>query len=385
MCAFSISGTLLKISVVGAMMAMVPLSAGATQVVKIGASNPLTGGSAANGKDIENGVRMAIDEANEHHFKINGQEVQFVLDSVDDQGDPRIGVQVAQKLVDDGVAIVIGHYNSGVTLPASKVYAAAGIPLIDPTATNPAITQQGLNSVFRIIPTDAQNSGNAGKYAVTVTKAKRIAVMDDRTAFGQGEVEEFKKAVQAAGGSITVSEFTNDKAVDFSAQLTNIKRANADLLFFGGVDNQAALLVKRIKQLGMRTQFLGGGAIADTIFTNIAGTDAAEGSLAWEYWRSLEQLPGGKSFAEKYRKKFGTDNLTYSPFSYDATWLAITAMVQAKSTKAAEVIPAIRDIHYSGITGKISFDQRGDLENPTSTLYQVKKGVWVPVTVIGAE
>jgi len=231
----------------------------------------------------------------------------------------------------------------------------------------------------------AQNSGNAGKYAVTVTKAKRIAVMDDRTAFGQGEVEEFKKAVQAAGGSITVSEFTSNKAVDFSAQLTNIKRANADLLFFGGVDNQAALLVKRIKQLGMRTQFLGGGAIADTIFTNIAGTDAAEGSLAWEYGRSLEQLPGGKSFAEKYRRKFGTDNLTYSPFSYDATWVAITAVVKAKSTKAAEMIPAIRDIHYSGITGKISFDQRGDLENPTSTLYQVKKGVWVPVTVIGAE
>ncbi|WP_240975640.1 branched-chain amino acid ABC transporter substrate-binding protein [Paraburkholderia aromaticivorans] len=367
------------------MIAIVLPSANATQVVKIGASNPLTGGSAANGKDIENGVRMAIDEANERHFKINGEDVQFVLDSVDDQGDPRIGVQVAQKLVDDGVAIVIGHYNSGVTLPASKVYAAAGIPLIDPTATNPAITQQGFGSVFRIIPTDAQNSGNAGKYAVNVTKAKRIAVMDDRTAFGQGEAEEFKKAVEAAGGSIAVSEFTNDKAVDFSAQLTNIKRANADLLFFGGVDNQAGLLVKRMKQLGMRTQFLGGGAIADTIFTNIAGNDAAEGALAWEYGRSLEQLPGGKGFAEKYKKKFGTDNLTYSPFSYDATWVAITAMMQAKSTRPAEVIPAIRDIHYSGITGKISFDQRGDLKNPTSTLYQVKKGAWVPVTMIGAE
>jgi branched-chain amino acid transport system substrate-binding protein len=361
-----------------------PLTAHAVQVVKIGVSGPLTGGSAANGKDIENGVKLAIDEVNAQHPMIGNEPVTFVLDSVDDQGDPRVGVQVAQKLVDDGVAVVIGHYNSGVCLPASRVFAGAGIPLIDPAATNPAITQQGLKTVFRIIATDAQNSGIAGKYAVTVTKAKRIAVMDDRTAYGQGEVEEFEKAVKAAGGNIVISEFTNDKAVDFGAQLTNIKGANADLLFFGGLDGQAGLLARRMKQLGMRTQFLGGGAIADTIFTRIAG-DTADNAMAWEYGRPLNALPRGNEFAEKYKKKFGTDNLTYSPFSYDAASLAIEAMKAANSTKPAAFVPALQKAQFTGITGNISFDERGDLKNPASTLYRVKEGKWVAVATMTTE
>ena len=139
------------------------------QVVRIGASSPLTGISASNGKDLENGVRLAVEEANAQHIKLGGQDVRFDLDTVDDQGDPRIGVQVAQKLVDDGVVAVVGYYNSGVALPSAPIFAKAGIPLIDPAATNPAITRQGLKTVFRIIATDAQNSGNAGTYAVTVS------------------------------------------------------------------------------------------------------------------------------------------------------------------------------------------------------------------------
>ncbi len=201
-------------------------------VVKIGVSSPLTGINAANGKDIENGVRLAVEEANAQRIKLDGREARFELDSVDDQSDPRIGVQVAQKLVDDGVAVVVGYYNSGVAIPSAPVFARAGIPVIHPAATNPAITRQGLNTVFRIIATDTQNSGTAGKYAVKVMKGQRIAVMDDRTAFGQGAVDEFKKAVTSAGGKIVMAEYTNDKVVEFSAQLTNIRAANADLLFF---------------------------------------------------------------------------------------------------------------------------------------------------------
>ncbi|TAM48959.1 MAG: branched-chain amino acid ABC transporter substrate-binding protein [Paraburkholderia sp.] len=368
---------------VGASFVGSPATAYAVQVVKIGVSGPLTGGSAANGKDIENGVRMAINEANAQHLMFGNEPVQFVIDSVDDQGDPRIGVQVAQKLVDDGVAVVIGHFNSGVCLPASRVFAAAGIPLIDPAATNPEITLRGLKTVFRIIPTDAQNSGIAGKYAVAVTKAKRIAVMDDRTAFGQGEAEEFVKAVKAAGGKIVDNEYTNDKAVDFSAQLTNIKASNADLLFFGGLDDQAGLLEKRMKQLGLRAQFLGGGAVADTVFTKIAGS-SAEGAMAWEYGRPLSQLPRGAEFADKYKKKFGIANLTYSPFAYDATWLAIDAMKKAASAKPDAFVPALQSANHAGITGDISFDAHGDLKNPSSTLYQVRNGNWQPVTTTSA-
>ncbi|NUY29506.1 branched-chain amino acid ABC transporter substrate-binding protein [Paraburkholderia sp. JPY303] len=355
----------------------------AQQVVKIGVSAPLSGAAAANGKDIENGVRLAVEEANAQHTKLGGQAVRFELDSVDDQGDPRIGVQVAQKLVDDGVVAVVGYYNSGVALPSSPIFAKAGIPLIDPAATNPAITRQGLKNVFRIIATDAQNSGNAGGYAVTVTKAQRIAVMDDRTAFGQGAADEFKKAVIAGGGHIVASEYTNDKAVEFNAQLTNIKAANADLLYFAGLDNQAALLTRRMKQLGMRTQFVGSGGIADSIFISVAGS-AAEGAMAWEYGRPVESLPQGKAFAEKFKKRFGADTLTYAPFAYDCAWLAITAMKQANSSKPEVFAPALRTIQYDGITGKIEFDSYGDLKHPTSTLYQVKGGKWLPVTTIGA-
>lgn len=241
-----------KVLAVAAMTVAAQPAVHAEETIKIGVSGPLTGGSAAAGKDIENGVRLAIDEANAQHPMFGNQPVKFVLDSVDDQGDPRVGVQVAQKLVDDGVSMVVGPYNSGVCLPASQVLASAGVPLITPAATNPQITLRGLKTVFRIIPTDAQNAGIAGKYAVTVTKAKRIAVLDDRTAFGQGEAEEFVKAVKAAGGQIVDQEYTNDKAVDFRAQLTNVKSANADLVFFGGLDDQAGLVVKQMKQLGMR-------------------------------------------------------------------------------------------------------------------------------------
>lgn len=365
-------------------MSVAAFSASAQQTVRIGLSAPLTGIGAANGKDLENGVRLAIEEANSQHISIAGQPVQFELASVDDQGDPRVGVQVAQKLVDDGVVAVVGYYNSGVALPSSPIFAHAGIPLLDPAATNPAITRQGFDTIFRIIATDAQNSGNAGTYAVKMTKAKRIAVMDDRTAFGQGAVEEFKKAVQAAGGQVVAEEYTNEKAVEFNAQLTNIKAANADLLYFGGVDNQAALITKRMKQLGIHAQFVGSGGIADSVFIKVAGS-AAEGAMAWEYGRPVDSLPEGRVFADKFKKRFGAETLTYAPFAYDCAWLAITAMKQANSVKPATFMPVLRSIQYTGITGQISFDKNGDLKNPTSTLYQVKSSKWEPVTTIGAQ
>ncbi|TPQ34311.1 branched-chain amino acid ABC transporter substrate-binding protein [Cupriavidus pinatubonensis] len=353
-------------------------------VVKIGVSSPLTGINAANGKDIENGVRLAVEEANAQRIRLDGQEARFQLDSMDDQSDPRIGVQVAQKLVDDGVAIVVGYYNSGVALPSSLVFARAGIPVILPAASNPAITRQGLKTVFRVIATDTQNSGTAGKYAVNDMKVQRIAVMDDRTAFGQGAVDEFRKAVIGAGGKIVLAEYTNDKVVDFSAPLTNIRAANADLLFFAGLDHQAALITKRMRELGMRTQFVGSGGIADSIFLNVAGP-AGEGAMAWEYGRPVESLPQGKVFMQKFRKRFGSDSLIYAPFAYDATWAAINAIRQANSATSAEIVSALRATQYEGITGKIAFDPNGDLKNPMSTLYQVRGGRWVPVTTIGAD
>ncbi|CAE6772759.1 Leucine-, isoleucine-, valine-, threonine-, and alanine-binding protein [Paraburkholderia aspalathi] len=381
--------SLLRTSRRTAVIAMsLTLAAGAVSaqevVVKVGVAGPLTGSGAAYGKDIENGVRMAIDEANAEHHTIGGKPVKFVMESQDDQGDPRVGVQAAQQLVDDNVSVVVGHFNSGTTLPASKIYAKAGIPMITPAATNPTITQSGLNTIYRVIATDSQNAGNAGQYAATVTKAKRIAIIDDRTAFGQGEADEFEKAVKSAGGSIVAREFTNDKAVDFSAQLTAIKSTNPDLVFFGGLDAQAAMLVKRMRQLGMKAQFLAGGGVMDANFIRLAGS-AADGSSVWEYGQPLSTLAKGKTFESRFKQKFGTDMLSYAPFAYDATWVAIKAMEAANSVKPADFNAALKSTNYDGVTGKIGFTQTGDLKNPRSTMYQVKDVTWVPITTRSAD
>ncbi|KVL86375.1 branched-chain amino acid ABC transporter substrate-binding protein [Burkholderia stagnalis] len=348
-------------------------------VVKVGVAGPLTGGGAAYGKDIENGVRMAVDEANATRPTIGGKPVKFVVASQDDQSDPRAGVQAAQQLADAQVAVVIGHFNSGTTLPASKIYAKAGIPMITPSATNPEITRAGLGTVYRVIATDTQNAGNAGTYAATVTKAKRIAIIDDRTAFGQGEADEFEKAVKANGGTIVAREFTNDKAVDFSAQLTKVKSVNADLVFFGGLDAQAAMLVKRMRQLGIKAQFLAGGGVMNANFIRLAG-GAAEGASVWEYGQPLSRLDKGKLFETKFKQKYGVDMLAYAPFAYDATWVAIKAMQKSNSARPADFNGALKGTSYDGITGTIAFTEMGDLKSPSSTLYEVKNAAWQPVT-----
>ncbi|MGF6956233.1 branched-chain amino acid ABC transporter substrate-binding protein [Paraburkholderia youngii] len=364
---------------VGAMFAVAPVASFADDLpVKIGFAAPLTGANAGYGKDLENGVRLAIDEANAQKIKIGDKVAHFEIVSQDDQADPRVGVQAAQKLVDSGVAVVVGHFNSGTTIPASQVYEQAGIPVLDPAATNPIITGRGFANTFMVISTDAQNAGNAGIYAVEVTKAKRIAIIDDRTAFGQGEADEFEKAVKAHGGTIVARDYTDNHAVDFSTQITKFKGANADLVFFAGLDSQAAGFARRMKQLGLNAQLVGGGGVMDEDFIKLAG-DASDGAMAWEYGRPLAQLPGGKDFNAKFKKRFGADVLSYAPFGYDGAWVAIKAMQQAKSDSPNVYRAVLKSIDYDGVTGKISFDNTGALKSGASTLYQVKNGAWVPV------
>ena len=362
-----------------ATLGALPLSAAAdTFDVKVGFAAPLTGANAGYGKDLQNGVQLALDEANAKKIQIGGKTANFVIQAEDDQADPRIGVQAAQKLVDGGVAVVVVHFNSGTTIPASQVYQTAGIPVIDPAATNPTITQRGFDNVFTVISSDAQNAGTAGTYAVTVTKAKKISIIDDRTAFGQGEADEFEKAVKAAGGTIIARQYSDNQTVDFSAQLTALKGAGTDLIFFGGLDRQAAAVAKRMKQLGINAQFVGGGGVMDTDFLKLAG-DAADGAMAWEYGSPLEKLPQGKAFAEKFQKHFGVAILSYAPFGYDAAWAAINAMQKGNSIDPKVYRPVLKTISFPGITGTIAFDNNGALKNASSTMYQVKAGAWVPI------
>lgn len=350
--------------------------------VRIGFVAPLSGDYANYGRDLQNGVQLALDEANAQGLKIGDQTAHFELVALDDRADPRVGVQSAAQLTNQGVAAVIGHFNSGTAIPASRIYESAGIPMIDPAATNPVITAQGFANTFTVISNDAQNAGIAGAWAIDVMKAKRVAIIDDRSAFGQGEADVFERTVKEHGGNVVAREFAVTESDDFGPQLSKIKAADADLLYFGGLAHQAASLVKQMKARSMKTQFVGGGGVANPDFLEFAGA-AGEGAMAWEYGRPLAQLPDGPRFAQKYRSRFGADVLAYAPFGYDAAWAAIHAMVAAKSAKPDVYRPVLGALAFDGVTGRIAFDEHGALKSGASTLYQVKQGAWVPITTRG--
>src|ERR1700712_656158 len=214
---------LLPISAAALMFASMATTATADEGVKIGHVAPLTGGIAHLGKDNENGARLAVEEINAKGLVVGGQKITLELDPQDDAGDPRQATQVAQKLVDDKVVAVVGHLNSGTTIPASKIYSDAGITQISPSATNPAYTQQGFKTAYRVVATDAEQGPALATYAGTTLKAKSVAIVDDASAYGQGLADEFEKKSKALGIKVLSHDATNDKAVDFRAILTKIK------------------------------------------------------------------------------------------------------------------------------------------------------------------
>lgn len=346
--------------------------------VKIGFAAPLTGASAHYGIDVKRGAELAVDDANAQKLVIGGQPVHFVLDAQDDQGDPRTGTQVAQMLIDAGVAGVVGHFNSGTSIPASRIYFNAGIPMVSPTATSPDLTAQGLSTVFRVVNSDAQMGQLAGQSAVRTLKGKRIALMDDRTAFGQGMANEFVKGVEAAGGKIVDREFTSDKAVDFRAQLTHMKSFDPDVIFWGGLDQQAGMVAKQLRQLGMKATLLGGGSFENETFLTVAG-NAAEGTMSWDYGLPLSMMKEGKAFDQKMRTKFGQGVVAYAPAAYDATWVLINAMKKADSVDPKVYASVIKSVSFEGISGEIAFMPNGDMKDPEATFYQVKNEKWVPL------
>ncbi|MFS7241518.1 branched-chain amino acid ABC transporter substrate-binding protein [Serratia proteamaculans] len=354
----------------------------ADETILIGLAGPLTGPSARIGKDLENGAQLAIADANAQKPTLKGQPVTFKLLSEDDQSDPRTAVAVAQRLVDEGVAGVVGHWNTGTSIPAARIYHDAGIAQVAPVATGHGYTQQGFDTSFRVMGHDDDGGNYAGEYAVKVLKAKRIAVIDDRTAFGQGLADEFIKSLAAQGVQPVAREYVDDKTVDFSAVLTTLRSKNADLIFFGGVDSQAAPLARRIKQLGMNTQLMGAGGFVSQTFLTLAQKEG-DGVVALEPGLPLEQMPGGKAFEQAYRDRYKTHIELHAPFAYDATRVLIAAIEQAGSADPADYLPKLRAIHYQGVTGSIAFDAQGNLQQPSFTLYRVVDGKWQPQSVLG--
>ncbi len=352
------------------------------QVVLIGLAAPLTGSSARIGKDLENGAQLALDDANRTHPTIGGKPVIYKLVSADDQSDPRTAVSVAQQLVDQHVIGVVGHWNTGCSVPASRVYHEAGIPEIAPASTGHQYTLQGYDTAFRIMGHDDGSGAYTGAYAVKTLKAKRIAVIDDQTAFGAGLATQFIKGVQSNGGTIIDHEYISDNTVDFSAVLTALKAKQPDLIFLGGIDVEAAPLVRRMHQLQIHATLLGAGGFVSQTFLKLAGPDG-EGVTALEPGRPLDRMAGGPAFDAQYRARYHAPIELHAPFAYDAAATLIAATHQADSTDPKKLVSTLHTIERPGITGTISFDREGNLKDPAYTIYEVREGKWVVVNVLG--
>ncbi len=359
-----------------------PASASGELIIKIGAAGPLTGPQAHIGKDNENGTRMAIDDANAKGVMIGGRKAHFELLSEDDQTDPKTATIVAQKLVDDKVNGVIGHLNSGTSIPASAIYYKNGIPQISPSATAVKFTAQGYKTAFRVMTNDAQQGKALGEFATRVVKAKRIAVIDDRTAYGQGLADEFVKSAEANGAQIVAREYTTDHSVDFTAVLTSIKGKQPDVLFFGGMDPQGVPMVKQMRALGMTTQFMMGDGGYTPKLIELAGA-AADGTYASLPGVPLDNMPSGRDFAKRYEARFHQPIQLYAPYCYDAVNVMIAAMQKAGSSDPAKYLPEIGKTELDGVTAKIAFDEKGDIKGGAVTIYQARQGQWHAVQTMG--
>ncbi|HYQ99069.1 MAG TPA: branched-chain amino acid ABC transporter substrate-binding protein [Casimicrobiaceae bacterium] len=348
-------------------------------VVKIGHAGPLTGGIAHLGKDDENGARLAVDEATAKKLKIGGKTIRFELMSEDDQADPKMGPTIAQKMVDAKVAGVAGHLNSGVSIPASAVYNAAGIPMISGSATNPKLTEQGFKTIFRVVGRDDQQGPAVAQYLESL-KIKKIAIADDATAYGEGLANEVEKTLKAGGVQVVAREKTNDKATDFKAILTKMKGKAPDAIFYGGMDATGGPMLKQARELGIKAVFsFGDGACTDEM-AKLAGA-AAEGLICSQ--AGLPASAASKSFNEAFKAKYG-EVKQYAPFFYDSVNLMIAAMQKADSTDPAKYLPELQKISYQGATGKIEFDEKGDRKNAEITIFTLKNGKVEPIAVVQA-
>ena len=350
-------------------------------VVKIGHVGPVSGAQAHYGKDNENGARMAVEDLNAKGVTIGGKKVKLELVAEDDAADPKQGTAAAQKLCDAKVSGVVGHLNSGTTIPASTVYNNCGIPHISPSATNPKLTQQGYKTTFRLLANDNALGAGLALHAVNNLKLKKIAIIDDRTAYGQGVAEVFKKTAAAKGIQIVDEQFTTDKATDFMSILTAIKSKAPDGIFYGGMDPQAGPMLRQMEQLGLaNVKFFGGDGICTAKLAELSGGAKTLGNVVCaEGGASLDKMPGGKAWKDRYDKKYPGQFQVYSPYTYDVVHVLVDAMVRAKSTDPKVYTPFIGQTNMQGVTTKIAFEADGELKNPAMTLYSYKDGKKVPL------
>jgi branched-chain amino acid transport system substrate-binding protein len=345
----------------------------AGEMVRIGEAAPVTGPASYLGKDTENGARLAIEEINRAGLVIGGRKVTLVFDAQDDAGDPRQATQIAQKLVDDKVVAVVGHMQSGTTIPASRIYHDAGLVQVSPSATNPAYTRQGFATTYRVVATDAQQGPTLADYAAKTLHVKSVAIVDDSTAYGQGLAVEFEKRARADGIRVLSHDASNDKAVDFRAILTRIKGEQPDVIMYGGLDGTGGPFARQARQLGMTAKVLAGDGLCADDLAKLAG-EAADDVICSIAGAPLLKMAGGPAFVERYKARFGYAPVLNSPFAYDAVGIIVDAMKRAQSTEPAKILAAMPATHYQGVLGDTQFDANGDLKHGVISLYRYVGG-----------
>lgn len=349
----------------------------ATQTVRIAHAGPTSGGIAHIGKDTENGVRLAIDDLNAQALVIGGKKITFELAAEDDAGDPRQATNVAQKLCDSKVAGVVGHLQSGTTIPAASIYNKCGLPHITASATNPDVTKRGYDTTYRLIANDNALGAALASFANDALKIKTVAVIDDRTAYGQGLADVFKATALQKGIKVVSEEFTNDKATDFTAILTAIKSKKPDAIFYGGLDAQAGPMLRQMEQLGLtKVSYFGGDALCTeklpelaSMVSNLKNVTCATGGA------SVQKMQGGPEWKKKYDARFPGQFQIYSPYAYDATFVLVDAMKRANSVEPKVYVPFIGKTQFKGITANIAFTPKGELTAPAVTLYNYKNNL----------
>ena len=339
--------------------------------VKIGHVAPLTGPIAHLGKDNENGARLAIEEINKAGLTIDGKKVALTLVPEDDAEDPKTATQVAQKLVDAKVVGVVGHLNSGTSIPASRIYSDAGITQVSPSATNPDYTKQGFKTTYRLVATDAQQGPALANYVVNTLKAKTVAIIDDSTQYGKGLADEFEKTVKAAGMKVVTREASNNKATDFKAILTKIKGSKPDVIMYGGMDATGGPLTKQAAELGIKAKVVGGDGMCTEKLAELAG-EAVVNVTCSEAGMALSKMAQGADFQKRYKERFNSDVQIYAPFTYDAVYVLVDSMKRANSTDPAKILAVMPDTKMQGLVGNIAFDNKGDMKEGVITLYDFK-------------
>lgn len=352
-------------------------SADDTTKVKIGFAAPLTGDNALYGEGMKRAVQLAIDEANADERTVEAGIV-FELKAEDDAGDPKQAVNAANSLVGDQAVVgVVGHFNSGCTIPASPVYERAHMAMVT-VSSNPQITSQGYKTPNRVVARDDAQGSFAGDMALDLGFTQ-LALVDDSTPYGQGLISEFGTSFSAGGGTIVSQDQVPAKTIDFSALVTKIKQKAPQAVYYAGAHTEGALLSKQMNEAGLDIPVIGGDMLYSADYISLAGEGNTEGDIATALGMPLADQPKGTEFLEKYRDAYGQDPEAYDSYAYDAALCIIEAVLGSESTDRAVVSNAVRSGSVEGVTGTVAFDENGDNRQQVISAYRVEAGAWKPL------